>query len=520
MGHGLVAIPRRLYHNANIGGRLRRIQTDAPKIRERLDNAVVELEELEAQVALLRQRKHAISQDHQAWVEEISEASNLPEFYSSPGSAVNIPVVITDRYLADLSRRLNRARHKRIRFTDVWDRLIQDSTDMQAILDASTSQKLDLGKISSHASIFQRTTILTPYTRYLLYARAVPAVRMIFATLFSLASLCIVWSELIKFVAPKLSIIRLTVVSHRKTGESEVGFVGQITASIWILYMCTAALASFEDIKIWGNRALVRRNTYGESATWYSGQIAKLTVPLAYNFVTFLPPDIHQKTTFYHFLGRLVNLTPLGKGFDYFFPILILFPVCATFFNLYGRTKSIFGFGVFGEDEEDSFALGAVGGWREGRNLIEQDARSTSRLGLANGGRGILSSIPPRIANPFNSENQPAYGLGLPRNSSTAAIANAHAPGQSAIEHRQTQRLIATTEAAEEVDGNLFEGFAHRVQNTLENVERPEWLSNFGRRPKWLGGADRIRENGGRSDGGRGLGRWFGGRSIGGSVRL
>ena len=38
-----------------------------------------------------------------------------------------------------------------------------------------------------------------------------------------------------------------------------------------------------------GNRALVKRQTYAESACWYSLQVAKLTVPLSYNFITMLP---------------------------------------------------------------------------------------------------------------------------------------------------------------------------------------------------------------------------------------
>lgn len=523
MGHGLVAIPRRLYRNANISGRLRRIQVQASKVSERLESAIVDLEETEAQVMLLRQRKHAISRDHQDWIEEISEASNLQESVLSVNrphsSAAKIPTVITDRYLADLSRRLNRARHKRIRFMDVWVRLVQEAADTQAILDAAASKKLDFGRTSPQASLFKRVTILTPYTRYLVYVHVVPAIRMMLASIFSLASLCIVWSELIKFVAPKLSIIRLTVVTYRKTGESEVGFVGQVSASIWILYMCTAALASFEDVKIWGNRALVRRYTYGESATWYSGQIAKLTVPLAYNFVTFLPPQVHQKTTFYHFLGRLVNLTPLGKGFDYFFPILILVPVCATLFNLYGRIKSVFGFGVLEEDdEENSQAYGAVGGWREGRDLIEQELNSASRLGLSRGGRG--ASSPPHSGNLLKPTSQSAHIASLSSNPSTAPLSSKQFPRPSSIQHPQTERLVAATDAAEGEDENLFKGFAHRVRNTFENVERPEWLSDLGKRPKWLGGVDDNQESSGRADAGRGLGRWFGGRPIDGHVRL
>ena len=42
------------------------------------------------------------------------------------------------------------------------------------------------------------------------------------------------------------------------------------------------------------------------------------------------PESIARKTTFYQFLGQLINLTPLGQWFDYLFPVVILLPVCAT----------------------------------------------------------------------------------------------------------------------------------------------------------------------------------------------
>ena len=523
MGHGLVAVPRRLLRNADISGRLQRIQSRAPKIHGRLVDAIADLEGLEAQLILLRQRKHAISRDHQEWIEDILDSSSYPDAYASvpePGaSAAKIPAVITDRYLAELTRKLNRARHKRVRFISTWDRLLQDALDTQAILNASASKKLDFGKESPHTSGLRRWKFQTPYTRYLVYVRFLPAARVGLAAILSLASVFIVWSELVKFVAPGLSVIRLTVVTHRAEGGNEVGFVGQVSASIWILYMCTAALASFNDIKIWGNRALVRRNMYGESATWYSGQIAKLTVPLAYNFVTFLPPDVHRETTFYHFLGRLVNLTPLGKGFDYFFPILILFPVCATLFNLYGRAKSVFGFGVLEDDDEENFSRSGTSGWREGRDLIERELGGTSQFGLsrATDGASSLPYQPRGVLEPGDQSNRISSRAEI---TPTAATSNVRPSRYSATEQQQAQRLEAATQAAEEEDENIFQGFVHRVRNTFENVERPDWISDFGKRPKWLGGVDGNRESSGRADSGRGMGRWFGGRPADGRLRL
>lgn len=502
MGHGLVAVPRKLYRNANISTRLQKIQSQASGAYERSMDSNTALEDLESQLTQLRQRKNGISRDHQEWLEEIADGSNLPEarLVSTPYQTANaaIPAVITDRYLAELARKLNRARHRRVRFDDTWHRLVQDAVDTQTVLDASASKSLDFGTSSPHSSFFQKLRILTPYTRYLLHSHVLPKLQIFLATILSLASIFIIWSELVKFIAPQLSVIRFTVVSHRQSEDGKVHFAGQIMASLWMCYMCTAALASFGDVKVWGNRALVKRNTYGESATWYAGQVAKLTVPLAYNFLTFLPPNVHRETTFYKFLGQLIKLTPLGKGFDFFFPIFILVPVCATLFNLYGRVKGIFRFDIVEDDDEGSAS--GVANWREGRDLIERELNGTSPLRLSN-----------RASNP-SSAPHPPY-----RDSASSNNYNAPPSSTTPYQHQPPSRLAAATAAAEEEDENFFQGFAHRVRNTFDTIERPDWV---GKRPKWMGGAEGNEESSGRAEAGRGLGRWFGGRPGDGRVRL
>lgn len=512
MGHGLVAVPRRLYRGANISSRIRRIQSQAPNVHERRMNAISELEELESQLTQLRQRKNGISRDHQEWIEEIADGSNLPEARLYPvnpqPTRATVPVIVTDRYLAELARRLNRARHKRLRFIDTWDNLIQDAVDTQAILDSSTSRKLEFGSSTPLSSPFERLRILTPYTRQLLHYHVLPIGRTFLAAVLALASICIIWSELIKNIAPQLSIIRFTVVSH----SGRVHFAGQIMASLWMCYMCTAALASFGDVRVWGNRALVKRNTYGESATWYAGQVAKLTVPLAYNFLTFLPPDVHRETTFYKFLGQLINLTPLGKGFEIFLPIFILIPVCATLFNLYGRVKSIFRIDIVEDDDEGTTASpGTTSKWKEGRDLIDRELKGNTQPQ-----QGASSHRRPPPSDP----SQTPY-----RDSITPSDNNSYRPGTQATntapsnsEQRQASRLAAATAAAEEEDESFFQGFAHRVRNTFDSMDRPDW--DWSKRPKWMGGVEGNDEGSGRAEAGRGLGRWFGGRPADGRVRL
>ncbi|KAI9848667.1 MAG: hypothetical protein M1838_000439 [Thelocarpon superellum] len=543
MGHGLVAVPRHFLRRASISGTLRRLQSAAPKIHDRLDDAHQELAQLEAQVTQLRAQKRGLPRDVQDWIEELSdtlghEERRLPRTdLPAASTEASIPTVVTTRYLADLTRHLSRARHKQARFINAWDRLVRDAVRMQTILDSSASRRLDFGRASPYASILSRATLLTPYTRYLLHARVTPALRVACGTVLSLASICIVWSELIKHLQPQLSIISLTVVHHFTGDQGEVGFAGQVIAAAWILYMCAAALTSISDAKVWGNRALVRRNTYGESACWYASQTAKLTVPLAYNFITFLPASISRHTTFYDFLGRLIDLTPIGKGFDTFFPIFILFPVCATLFNLYGRVKRVFGIDILEDDDEENPTGYGTGGWREGRDLIERDLASGGPT--SNGLHHVDPTLPlPPTANPLDSRGRSRTALPhIPNNASnrpapTLTVPPSPSRGPAAVHRARDRPAIASPNIGPDDDDgpvSVFAEFAHRIQNTIDTTDPPRWMQGGFRRPKWMQGPasnspDPDIAGGSAGDSpseGRGLfGNLFRGRAGEGAVRL
>lgn len=502
MGHGLVSIPRTLFRNSNVSGRLRRIQAHAPKLHDRLMDAINDLESLESQVAQLQRRKTGTARDFQEWIDELAETSNPPELRSGllehaegPGT---IPAVITERYLADLTRRLQRARHQKARFVDEWDRLVLSAADMQAIINASASKKLEFIHSPHRASWLPSLNFLSPYMRYHLYVHVIPNVRLALGAVFSAASVCVVWSELVKSLAPRLSVVTLSIVSYHKE-PAPVDFGRQLIASAWLLYMCSAALVGVNDAKVWGNRALVRRNTYGESACWYAGLVARLTVPIAYNFLTFLPATVRQNTTFYKFLGRFIDLTPLGKGFDYFFPVFILVPIGATLFNLYGRVQNICSWGLLEEEDDDlenNPGGYGLGGWREGRDLIDRELNGLGSLGLSpRGGRS------PRPSSRIDDDT-PAFS-----SSRTALLENSRTP-------RASRGTPATTPLMEDEDeDNFFQSFAHRVRNTFETASKPQWLQGDSfRLPRWMGSES--------NEGDSGLARWFGGRPAPGGVRL
>ncbi|KAJ5697962.1 hypothetical protein N7488_011646 [Penicillium malachiteum] len=505
MGQGLVSIPRNLIRNGNVSGRLRRIQAHAPKVHDRLMDAVNELESLNGQVAQLQQRKTGTARDFQEWIEDLSEGSGSADvrvpILEAPESSTTVPSVITERYLADLTRRLQRARHMKARFVDEWDRLVQLASDLQAIINSSASKKLEFGPMPRRSSCLPRVKILTPYMRYQMYSNVIPSVRMLFGCLFSIASACVVWSELIKSVAPQLSAVSLTVVPNWKAGKT-LGFGNQVITALWLLYMCSAALVGVNDVKVWGNRALVRRNTYGESACWYASLVARLTVPIAYNFLTFLPKDFRRETIFYDFLGQFINLTYLGTGFDYIFPIFILLPVCATLFNLYGRIKKLFGFGLAEDDEfndvENNPSGYGMGGWREGRDLIERELNGFGSLAVSS--RGTRSTW---AADRDESDSRGSSRLRVPA-----------AEGSRSSAATQRPVTAPTVVDSEEEEESFFQSFAHRVRNTFETTNTPQWFQGEPfRLPRWMSNDNNTTEEGGVT-------RMFGGSAVPGRVRL
>ena len=509
MGHGIVALPRRLFKNSSVSGRLKRLQSTAPRLKDKLDEAGVELEELENTVWQLKQRKYGTGRDLQEWIDELADTTAMPE--NRPGAAAavratnaGIPAVLTERYLADLTRKLKRARHKKARFIDEWSQLIQQAQDTQSILDASASKSLSF---DNRPGLLRA---LSPKLRYHLHATIIPYTRISLSIFLAAAGAIVIFSEIIKGFAPKLSVIGLTVVHHPNSDGSKVGFAGQLISALWLLYMDACALYAISDVKVWGNRALVKRQTYAESACWYSLQVAKLTVPLSYNFITMLPPSVYRQTQFYSFLGQLINLTPLGSGFSAFFPTFILLPVLMSLFNVYGRMKKVIGFGgVLEDDSEDNPSGFGTGGWREGRALIEQElqrrgspsATGSSSVGLAPRGSSLDTSRPSAGSStpPLGRGRQQAREPLLPTSTSSGT--------------RQANRdFNAITNQEEEVDEgprHFYQDFAERVRNTFDTAEAPGWMRNmeFGT-PKWMQGD---------GDGGaKPWSKWFGGGGGGG----
>ena len=503
MGHGLVALPRQFFQHASVAGKLRKLQTQAVGTYDSLMDATAKLLEVQEEVRLLQQRKHNVAPEFRDWIDELGDICALPGSYLSPrertmlsqgihstGTAPSPPPVITEEYLAALTRRFKNVINKRTRYIAAWGTLLQEASDCQHILDSLPTRSLPpLPRVAASgslpASFFSESfTFLTPFTRHILHVYIVPFFRRTIATFLALASISIVWSEIVSSFAPKLSLLGLTI----SWGVGGI-FQQAITAS-WIAYMVISSLLSLSSVRLWNGYALIPRKTSGGSACFYASYAARLTVPLSYNFLTLLPPEqtMWKDTVFHHFLGRLVNLTPLGQGFSMFFPIFILFPVGASLFNWYDRVKECCGFGDYfhwGDEEEagEDGRIGSNGGgvswaWREGRELIDRE------LGAGvSASTGFLSGV--------------STGMTAGGTSRLSSVGGATA--------RRVRLESGIAGVGDEDDEGFFGGMLHRVRNTIEGTLPASQQdvgmgagvgvgagsgSGAGARPRWMGAHD------------------------------
>ncbi|KAF8420453.1 LMBR1-like membrane protein-domain-containing protein [Tirmania nivea] len=488
MGHGLVALPRQFFHDASVAGKLRGLQTKAVGTYDSLMDATAKLLEVQDEVRMLQEKKHTVAQEFRGWIDELGDIVALPESHLSPrertmlsqgiystNTASAPPHIITEEYLANLTRRLKAVINKRTRYQSAWGSLLQDASDCQHILDSLPTRSLPqfprVAAAGSKPASFlpEKFTLLTPFTRHLLHAYVIPQLRRTIAIILTLASIAVIWSEIVSSFAPKLSLLSLSI----SWGSGGL-FQQAITAS-WIAYMVISSLLSLSSVRLWNGYVLIPRKTSGGSACFYASYAARLTVPLSYNFLTLLPPEETKwkETVFHSFLGRLVNLTPLGQGFCTFFPIFILVPVSAALFRWYDRVKEWCGFGDYFNwgDEEEGGEEGMNAknwAWREGRELIDREL-----------GQGVNSSTG------FLSATRAGSGL-----SSGGAAA-------------RRVRLESGIAGGDDDERGFLGGMFHRVRNTLDttlpgagdNGIRPRWMAtnganstngNLEQRPSWF----------------------------------
>lgn len=348
LGHGLVNVPRTLWQEAEPNDLLTHRYQHASRASDAFAESQATYANISAEIKSVARYKEG---EYVEWIDELlDEVDNAPLTPARPGrSQVTVDrSMINEQYLSTLARRFYQAKARAIRYKADWQKLLKDCSKAEDIINSRTEGK-------SLVFRFARTS-LSPRTAYIYFALIQPKLLKLISILLVGMSGVLIWSE-----ATHGTFLNLVdkMVSNSKG-------VGQQLLSTYILgFMCICDFASLTRIRIFNVYALVHRSSDTSSLIFYAMYACRLTVPLSYNYLTLVSS---RESVFEEFLGKSINLTPLGKYFNDFLPRLVIVPVLLTLFHFYDRIKNWLGFALDDEEDED----GNSGSVIEGRALVQR----------------------------------------------------------------------------------------------------------------------------------------------------
>lgn len=388
MGHGLVNLPRRSWVEASAGMRLKSLYKHATSSNDAIADIQTEYADVAAEVLALQPYKNG---QYQEWIEEMLEdvqaGPGVPLTSSTTSGSVQGQsrtrvdrAMIDQHYLSTLYSRFKTIRNRLVRYDADWQKLLYEASKAEDIVNSLENRSL----------VFRyKRTSFPPKAAFIYYHMIDPQLHRVLAALFLALTVILVWSEITHGTI--VSIVNI-VVSHT------YGIWQQLMSTVFLGYMCLAAFSSLSRIRVFKVYALVHRHSDTSSLIFYAMYACRLTVPLSYNYITLITS---RESVFQEFLGKFINLTPLGMYFNDWLPRFILIPMCFTLFHVYDRVKDYLGFGLsFDDEDEEQEERGSI---VEGRQLVKRALTDASyRFALRH--PNISAAVPsadssPRISN-------------------------------------------------------------------------------------------------------------------------
>ncbi|ORY82080.1 LMBR1-like membrane protein [Protomyces lactucae-debilis] len=350
MGHGLIGVPKRLWQTASVAEQIADCEAKATSVMDQLTRAKEDEAALAKEVVSF---DAALSSEyHQAWVAEIislmPEAilqaqshqpdNGLRSFWSRAGTSRTAQdrSDVSDDRLAALTRRVRSVAERRDRYTSAWAHLLKSYESLTRPDTRGTNSR-----------------VLREYIR--------PLAQRCIALCLAMLSFAIIWAEL--FVNQEKPFLRFLVlpISRSKSWTMEV-FSGLL-----LTYMCICTYSTLLRIRLFNRHALLdRQHTSQSSLFFYGSYCCRVTIPLSYNFISLLPADLRNVSVFSQFLGKAIDLQPLGKAFNDWLPLYILVPVALTLVDV--KRLGL----AWLQDEDDESAQDAANmQLTEGRNLLK-----------------------------------------------------------------------------------------------------------------------------------------------------
>ncbi|KAG0222119.1 hypothetical protein BGW41_006206 [Actinomortierella wolfii] len=413
MGHGLVDVPRRLWHKGDNDRELRRISFKVSAVKDTKQDTEDEVMRVAKELSVVchkMQPSDPLKPFVDKMVHNFPEARNIqfePSRASSPlagsgrdrstpisgirfvgsshsstlsraGGRKNstenmVPAVITEKYLADLNARIKKALRMRDRWTAIWHDLLQEGFLAQDIQENADNPEKKFRSTMRPLSNKPKDFWLKLEWHWYLKIR--PVCLRTVSIFFALVSIVIVWSE-VTFNKDKPTLSIIGIVVELAKNEKSYGAI-EAVSFLTMLYMCACAYTSLMKMRLLNIYVLVPNHHTDEPTLLFIGSyLCRLTFPLVYNFLTIGKED---STEFAGYMGRM-NMVPLLGEFNHYMPYVILVPTLITLLNVFAKMFAICSISDTFFDDDDNDEGGIGGDLEEGRQILQDARREQERI--------------------------------------------------------------------------------------------------------------------------------------------
>lgn len=357
MAHGLINLPKNKWIQGNHLANVNQYYLKVPKAIDNLEDTKISFKEEILQVLVLTKNFTSDSEEDfrfRDWILSLYDKipqhlkSTMENQYLENSNNSITRDQLTPQFMTKLTANFNLNLSKMIAYEAEFDSLLVTITKLEDIIEArSNSANQIVYRLNNHRNL------INPRATYVFQIYIAPALSRMTSVILFIGSITILQSEF--FHSTHLSLINYLIHS---TGIKNHHLLQLFVSSVFFSYMLFSSLNSLTHLKIFNIYHLVPHNSDIVSACFYTTYIARLTIPLSYNFITLF---FSRESIFEQWFGKSIHLTGLFNLMNNWIPRFILIPVILAMFNVYDKLKKKLGLHsdlydswvIFDNDEND-----------------------------------------------------------------------------------------------------------------------------------------------------------------------
>lgn len=372
LGHGLVEVPRSLWHRAQPGHALCRTYFRAAKLsleraeaQERLDDLLQQIQQVSSGLNSTHLQHHM-----DVILAKLPEGSKVGGHRQRINSEMDVlsGSAVTERSLVRLHQQVIRALQHHNRTNCQWRLLVEQAVHLEEVArNAETGERR-----------LRSPTLLAswcgPTVEWYWLCRVRGHCLRALSLLLGLWSVAVVWSEMTFFIrSPMVSLFGLF---HRAAERRHDYLAIEVMSIVTLGYLCVCAYYTVFRVRVLNYYYLAPHHLTDAYSLVFAGMLlCRLTPPLCLNFLGLLHLDTHVsseahriETAYTEIMGHLDLIPIVARGFNLYFPTLICVLCLATWWHLGSRLLHCLGFEQFLTDDELTGDL-----VNEGRDLIKRE---------------------------------------------------------------------------------------------------------------------------------------------------